>query len=789
MDLTDIKYKLEFDRITSRLKNFVYSDLGEELCDSMKFFSESGELEYELEKVSQMKELLNARGDVPLDGLKDIRRSISKAGIEGHYISPEEFLHILNFLRISRIIKKMISEDSRDFSEDFSVLKRITSDLFFDKILEHNIDITIDETGAVKDSASSNLRKIRRQIITQSGRLRKTLANVMEKISEKDYAREEIITQRDGRFVIPVKVENKRLVHGIIHSSSSTGATVFIEPTETIELNNEITELYFEEKREIESILRELASQLSKNIEPIKNNIRILAEIDFLQAKAKYSIETISSKPIISENHLNLINAYHPVLLQTHKRNEVVPLDICIGDEFNTMVISGPNAGGKTVVLKTVGLNQLMLQSGLHVPAAPESEFRLFDNIFVSIGDDQSLENDLSTFSSHLKYIKEIISKSDQKSLVLIDEIASGTDPVLGSALSASILEYLSENNCISIVTTHNSELKEFAYSTENIENGSLEFNVDNLSPNFKFSTGVPGQSFTFEIARKFDFPEVLLNNAGKYLSENESRLEDLLKELNETKQKFESLKSKYDIENTRLAGLTNIYDQKIKEFKKNEKELRYKAKLDAENIIKNANKLIEKTIKEIRENENSHKEIKKHFSEAAAELTKPDTKDAKEDTEEINKVISGELKINDPVQIKGTKSTGEIISISGNTVTISVNGLAIKTTIDELEKLEKPIKEKKEHSVNSFVEVNEGVINRSLDIRGKYTFEITDSLYRFIDESIRIGLKEISVIHGKGSGKLRDEVHNLLKTNKSVLSYRLGGLSEGDTGVTVIEI
>ncbi|MBS1517615.1 MAG: endonuclease MutS2 [Bacteroidetes bacterium] len=790
MDLKDIKNKLEFEKITGRLINLAYSDPGKELCEDMEFYTSRNELEFELEKVSQMKEFLNVRGDIPLNGLKDIRNSVNKAGIEGYYISPEEFLHILTFLRISRTVKKMLSEQSRDMSGDFSVLRNISKDLFFDKILEHNIEITIDENGQVKDSASSNLRKIRRQINAQSEKLRKTLSDVLNRISEKDYSRDEIITQRDGRFVIPVKAENKRAVHGIIHSSSSTGATVFIEPSETIELNNEITELYFEEKREIESILRELASQLSSNISEIKNNIGILAEIDFLQAKARYSIETISSKPVISDSHINLINAFHPVLLQTHKRAEVVPLDINLGNEFNTLVISGPNAGGKTVVLKTVGLIQLMLQSGLHIPAAAESSLRIYNDIFVSIGDDQSLENDLSTFSSHLKYIKEIISGADSHSLVLIDEIASGTDPVLGSALSASILKYLSDKNCTTIVTTHNSELKEFAYSTDKIENGSLEFNTENLSPNFKFSSGVPGQSFTFEIARKYEFPESLLSDAGMYLSENESRLEDLLKELNETKHKFEMLKNKYDIENSRLSGLTKIYDEKIKELKKNERELKYKARLEAENILKSANKLIEKTVKEIREKENLQKEIKKEFTESAAKLLKPDDEEitAETETEEYPRVTGGKLNVNDPVQIKGTNTSGEIISISENTVTVNVNGLAIKTSADELEKLDRPAKSGSGPGV-SYVEVNEGVINNSLDLRGKYTFEIYDTLNKFLDESIRYGLKEVSIIHGKGSGKLRNEVHKLLQSNNMVKSYRLGKISEGDTGVTIAEL
>ncbi|MCY7361105.1 MAG: endonuclease MutS2, partial [Ignavibacteria bacterium] len=398
MLLKDLKIKLEFDGILKSIKHHTYSDLGISRCDEIEFFTNLSQLNTELDKVAEMKEILGTESDIPLDGLRDIRNSVSKMKIEGYFISPEEFLYILDFLRVSRKISKFISDLYKANNENYKLIYVLTKELFFNKALEHNIEIAIDDNGRVKDNASPNLSKIRKKINSQAERLRKTLAVILKKVSDKDYAQEDIITQREGRYVIPVKAENKRNVAGIIHSSSATGATVFIEPTEIINLNNEITELHFEEKREIEKILRELATQITVHLNEIKINIDILSEIDFIQAKARYAIETISSKPLINSLRLNLINAYHPGLLKTIKLNKVIPLNLYIGDEFNTLVISGPNAGGKTVVLKTVGLIQLMLQSGILVPVNPESEFRLFDNIFISIGDEQSLENDLSTF-------------------------------------------------------------------------------------------------------------------------------------------------------------------------------------------------------------------------------------------------------------------------------------------------------------------------------------------------------------------------------------------------------
>lgn len=787
MDLTELKIKLEFGRITDSIKHHAYSALGENLCDEIIFFTDNEVLNTELDKVVEMKNILSAGNELPLDGLKDISRSLSKIKIEGYYISPEEFLHILDFLKISRNLKKFISDINREQDNSFELINGLAKNLFFNKILEHNIEITIDETGNVRDNASAALSKIRKSINAQSGRLRKTLSSILKKVSEKEFLREDIITQREGRFVIPVKAENKRNVPGIIHGSSGTGATVFIEPSEIINLNNEITELHFEEKREIEKILRQLSAQLGQYTEEIRNNLNILSEIDFIQAKARYAVETESSKPVTGSSYINLIKAYHPGLLKTKKRNEVIPLNLTIGKEFNTLVISGPNAGGKTVVLKTVGLLQLMLQSGMLVPAAPESEFRLFRDIFISIGDEQSLESDLSTFSSHLRSIKEILDRSDNNSLILIDEIASGTDPVLGSALSASILKTFSKRDAYTIVTTHNSELKEFAYSTENIENASLEFDVENLTPNFHFVTGVPGQSFTFEIARKYNFPETVLKDAYGNLDENQSRLEDLLKDLNETKQKYDLLKNKFDIDNSRLKGLTAMYEKKTKELSRNEKEIRYKAKLEAEKIIKDANKLIEKTIKEIKEDKHTPKEIKNEFRSESEKIINISEEEKIADEEET-KILYEEIKVNDTVRIKDSIATGDVMEISDDHISVNINGILMKLKLNDVEKISK-METSTGYSGISNVEINEGKIEYELDLRGNYPAEIEDKIEKFIYDSVNSGLKEVSIIHGKGSGRLRTEVQKLLKKNNAVKSFRQGNWNEGDSGVTILEL
>lgn len=763
------------------MRRYVYSGLGEARCDEMEFSTDPAWIPEELTRVEEVQALINFAGDLPLDGVSDIREILHKIRIEGFYVAPDDFIRIRSFLSASASLRGFAAKRFEESGERFPWFAARCSGLYLDRILEHNISITIDDNGTVKDTASANLRRIRKDINSQSEKLRKSLARILKATAEKEYAREDIITQRDGRFVIPVKVENKNNVPGIIHGASSTGQTVFVEPSETIILNNELTELHFEERREIEKILRELAQQVKNVADKLLANCLILSEIDFVQAKAKYAIELSACKPCISSNEVELITAYHPVLLQTHKRTEVVPLDFSIGKEFNTLVISGPNAGGKTVVLKTVGLLHIMLQHGLLVPVDPKSKMKIFDSVFVSIGDEQSIENDLSTFSSHLKSVKNIIDESDSGSLVMIDEIASGTDPVLGSALSSAILKSLSERGSYTVVTTHNSELKEFAYATKNIENASLEFDSVTLSPTFRFSTGIPGQSFTFEIARKFDFPDSILNESKAYLTENEDRLEDLLKELNETKQRYDELKRKTDIENVRLSGLTRLYDEKLTELVKSEKVLKQKAKLEADSIVKDARKLIEKTVKELREEKLSPK--------AAKELIESERKAIEESIvlHEEPASVGGDIHPGDTVRLRDSNTSGEVMEISGNELTLNINGFTVKVNISEAERISasKALKQ----SVSSATELNEKPVELSLDLRGKYSYEIKDILERFLYEAITNGLNQVNIVHGKGSGKLREEVRRQLKGMKFVKSFRSGNWNEGDAGVTVVEI
>lgn len=780
MNIKELKEKLEFHKITNRISQYFLSDLPSVKIDNLEFLTNRDELIQELRKTDQMRYLINVEGEIDLSGLSDIRYLLKILRIDGSFISSAELLKVLSFLQVSTRVKSYFDSKERTYASECNNLFGICKDIHTDKLLEHNINITVDDDGEVKDSASIELRKLRSSLSSKEEHLRKTLLKLLRHYSEREISQDEIITQREGRFVIPVKVENKRSVPGIIHSASASGSTVFIEPGETIELNNEITEIRYKINREIQRILIEISSQVSEKVSELEVNCEILSEIDFLQAKSKYANEINAVLPKLSESHFNIKNAYHPILLQNHKRSDIIPLDISMDNKIKTIIITGPNAGGKTVALKTVGLLQLMFQCGILLPVADNTEMRLFKDIFVNIGDEQSIDNDLSTFSSHLKSLKGIIDNADSSSLVLIDEICSGTDPLLGSALSSAILKHLTESGVSTIVTTHIGELKIFAYNTEGIENASLEFNHKTLSPNYKFSIGVPGQSFTFEIASKYNYPESILNYARELSGSSGSDLEDLIKELNINKQKFENLKNSNELERARLSGLTKLYESKISELEKNKRLILNEAKLEASGIINNAKKLIDRTIRDIRENKSEIKKVVTGFQRTAKNLTEI------QDTSE--KIEIGEINKGDVVKIKNSGSIGKVIKSDGENVSVNMNGILVKVGLNKLEKIDQS-ELRERNSTDNLIEVNTSEISTELDLRGLYPEEANLLIERFLSEAQINGLNQVSIIHGKGTGKLREAVKQSLKNNPAVKEFRYGNWNEGDTGVTIVSI
>ncbi|MFA5011235.1 MAG: endonuclease MutS2 [Ignavibacteria bacterium] len=775
MNITEVQKKLEFDKICDKLKKYCVSQYGMDKIDRIELYTSAILLKIEFNKLTSLKKFIEAGNDLELDGLRDVREDIERLRIPGNFIQTEKYNWIKSFLRISRIIKSQIKNISEKDENDN--IKKLADGLYSDKVLEHSIESTINETGEVRDSASKNLKRIRDELIDKRDNLRKLLSKLLKRVSEDEYTQDDLITLRDGRSVIPVKVENKRKVPGIIHSSSATGYTVFIEPAETIDLNNEITELTFEEKREVERILRNLSESIARYINELKVNIEILGEIDFIRAKALFAIEYGCVEPELHKDKYLLKNCYHPILIQKLGKNNVIPFNLELIEDLNTIVITGPNAGGKTVALKTVGLLQLMYQYGLMVSVEEGSCFRIFSRYFVVIGDEQSIENSLSSFSSHLKELKDVIENSDSNSLVLIDEICSGTDPKFGSALSASMIKYLSDKNCFTIVTTHIGDLKVFAHNNERFINASLDFNFEKLSPSFNFRIGIPGQSYTFELAEKFKIPSKIIEFASSMVVDDQYKIEDMLSELNTSRIEYEKLIHETLLKKKDVDEMANEYNSKLSAIKQKEKEILNDAREEAANILEEGRGLIERAVKEIKEKEKNVSEIKKEFTEKSKVLLPEEST-----TQETAHVI---LKVGDVVKIKNTSTKGEITEIVKELAVINANGITLKSPLSKLELITAGYINK----YSDYKLILKKAFDTNLDIRGKYSNEITDLLEKFIYEGHINSVEKLTIVHGKGTGNLRKAVHNVLKSNKFVSNFRLGHWNEGDSGVTIVEI
>jgi DNA mismatch repair protein MutS2 len=773
--------KLEFEKIINQIQRYAISEIGREHLKLLQPLTDLSEIRHSLSLVSEMKKIIESEEPLPLDSIPDTRIALQRSAIDNFVLNPADLNHIRLNLIFSRKLKEYFSRKNESYPLLYSLVKSI----YIDKILEYNIDRAIDENGIIKDSATKELGSIRRHIIQKKNHLITSLESLLKQVSEKDWIQEEIITTRDGRMVIPVKAEHKNKVPGFIHTASASGATVFIEPTQTLELNNEIRTLILEEEREIEKILRDLTLQVRKIQCELIENIRILGEIDFIQAKAKYSVALIGHEPRINfAGAYKLQQAYHPLLLYRHSRKDVVPLNFELPEECSTVLITGPNAGGKSVAMKTIGILTLLVQSGCHIPASPDSEIRIFKKIFVDMGDEQSIENDLSSFSSHLKNLKEILNESDSDSLVLIDEIGSGTDPVEGSSIAAAILGQLTDKRSMNIVTTHHGALKAYAFETNGIQNAAMEFDQATLRPTYKYHIGVPGSSFALEMAERMKFPEDVIRKARFIKGTDANKLENLILDLENKSQELQTKLDHVKAEKIKIDTLNQNYQTKITSLEKELKNIKANALDEAKNILQNANRLIENSVREIRETSANRHIVRK---------AKDEIKQAKKDISEVLKKetiqsIFTEFKRGDQVHLKEGKSVGEIISkIDDNYYMVLAGDLRMKIHRKELEmsssKNEPSIKV---HPTTPNLETE---IKQEIDLRGMYAEEAITAVDKFIDNAILSGLHRIDLIHGKGTGALRKKITEHLRKRSSIKSFRFGEWNEGGTGVTIVEL
>jgi DNA mismatch repair protein MutS2 len=775
--------KLDFKVILERIEEKSSSELGKQRIRSIQPFRNVDALSSELNLVSEFKGVLEGDSSFFMDGLHDVRNTLHKAGIENLVLTSTEILRVNSTLQASRRIKSYFQKNG----ERYPLLSSTTSSLLENKILEFNISQAIDENGLIRDSASKELQFIRKNIVSMYETLRDRLEKTLKGIAEKGITQDEIVTTRDGRMVIPVKVEFKSKVPGFIHSSSASGSTVFIEPAETLSLNNEIRELHFREQREIERILRILSLQIAEVRLDFLKSIDILSHLDLLYAKARYSIGIKGNTPRIKEKgSLKIINAKHPILIMRHGTEKVVPLSLDLGEKFTTLLITGPNAGGKSVAMKTAGLLALMVQCGLHIPASPDSEFPIFQNIFVDIGDNQSIENDLSTFGSHILRIKELMDSADERSFVLIDEIGAGTDPAEGGALACSVLKNLTKSGALTIATTHQVSLKAFAYENSGMENAAMEFDLENLLPTYTLRIGVPGSSYALEIAKRLGISSTVLEQAAKFLGEQKTSLEKLLIEFESRSQ---ILKNELEIINSdrlKYKDLVDTYNTKLNDFNKEMNRLKAEALAEAREIARKANSVLEECVREIRNHgadRESIKEAKKLIRDLEAEIKGIEGSISSEAQEDLTSHIAkGDL-----VRLKDGSQVGEVLSIpdSNNMISLAFKSIKLKVKANEIQL----IKENKGVTHSSFINDINIAPDTKIDVRGLYADEAVNVVDKFLDSAVLSGLMHVEIVHGKGAGVLRKRISNFLSSDKRIKSFRTGEWNEGGTGATFVEL
>jgi len=784
---------LEYEKIKNKLKEECITFLGKKLSDNLSPNSDLIKIQKMLNETEEAYKMILRIGRPPLSEIEQVDDYLKRAMIGG-LVTPYGFIQISRVLRVSRELKTYILSQKENLQTEFAILEEIANQITVLKSLEEKIDNAILSEDEISDNASAKLRDIRKKIRVKNENIKDKLNSILNSLSNKKYLQDNIVTIRDGRYVIPVKTENKSSVAGIVHDVSSSGATTFIEPLAVVELNNEIRELEIEEQKEIERVLMELSQFVSQSVDSIKTNQEAIAYLDFVFAKAKLAIDLDASKPELNKNgYLNFKKARHPLL-----EGNVVPIDIYIGEEFNTLVITGPNTGGKTVTLKTVGLLTLMGQSGLFIPASDGSNLAVFDYVAADIGDEQSIEQNLSTFSSHMKNIVQILNEVNDNSLVLFDELGAGTDPVEGAALAMAILNELRSKEIRTIATTHYSQLKIYALTTEKVKNASMEFDIETLSPTYKLLIGLPGKSNAFEISKRLGLPDNIIESAKELMSKENIEFEEVLKSIDQDRKMIEL--EKLEIENLKktLKKLEKELELEKKKMLDEKENIIIEAKQNALKILDDANKQVDDLVRQIREiffeldreKQNKITEVKRDLSEKINKVEQQiiEANEQVKRTKSIKKV-----KVGQTVKVNNINQIGTVLTLpdeKGNLdvqvgiMKISVNISELSSTDDEIineQKLQKRLSKKTLTKSRN--------IKKELDLRGYDIENAIMEIDKYLDDAYLAGLDEVYIIHGKGTGALREGIRSYLNKNKHVESMRYGEYNEGGDGVTVVKL
>ena len=780
MSFAELKRNLEFDKILEHISLRCVSDLGKIRLLNSEPLNSSTELSDELQKVTETRNVFISESGMPVWTFEDVRPYLSKIEPLESYLDPGECQLVNNILEISAEVSKFFSKQG----EKYPNLIRMITGLDPLENLNKLIISTVEPGGEIYDNASPELKRIRNEITRISKQINIKLDRILEKQSE--YLQENYVTLREGRLVLPVREFSVKKVPGIVHGQSATGQTHYIEPFSVVALNNEMHELYMQEKREIILILKRLSANIRQHSAQIHLNQNILVTLDVLQAKAQYANSINAVAPEInSEFSWQFENGYHPLLLKK-LAEQAVPLSVTIGEDYRILIVSGPNAGGKTVALKTIGLLQLLFQCGFHIPVKEKAKFPICAEIYTVIGDDQSIEDDLSTFSSHIKKLNDIVAKAKHRSLVLIDEIGTGTDPSEGAALAIAVLEELNRAGLVTLVTTHHGELKVFAHKMPNVQNAAMQFDRDTLAPKFRLEMGMPGSSYAFDISRRLGVNPKLLERAQSILGSSRHDLEEMILELSDVKQEYEDRLSSLSLKKSELAGMHALYRTRSDELQQKKKQFEKDALNQAQDMLNRVNQTIETVIREIRESE-ANKQVIKNGRARLKELKEEVSGKLSRD-EKPAELKPADLREGMPVRNLRFGVRGKVARIYSdkNEVEIETSGMKMIVPVVDLV-LEKNI----DHQAEKAHTVRESTpsVSNEISVRGMTADEAVMELERYLDIALQSDWHEIRIIHGKGTGILRKRIHEYLKKHKQVSSFRLGSVGEGDTGVTIINL
>lgn len=779
----DIEEKLGFDQIRDHLVRFCQSERGERLALKAKPTEKYEVLVRWLQQVKEMIRLKGSSDDKVSFEFPDIDEYLIKIKVPGSFLDPQDFHELKRGVNTLTSWVQFFQKKGEEYPELFSLSKKIE----VDPNLAIHIDKVIDDRGEVKDSASPELSDIRTKIAKSERSVRSAIQKILKKAKEDQFTDEDsTLTVRDGRLVIPVKAEHKKRIAGFVHDESATGQTVYLEPGEVLDLNNQVRELKYAEKREVIRILIALSDHVRANFDDLNNGSDLLEKLDFIHAKALLADLIGGVVPEVEKTTgFSMINAIHPLLFLSHKQSgkPVVPLTLSLDRDKRILIISGPNAGGKSVALKTVGLLQYMIQSGLPVSVGEETKMGFFTSIFIDIGDTQSIEDDLSTYSSHLTSMKFFLKETDKKSLFLIDEFGKGTEPQFGGAIAESVLTELNHKRAFGIVTTHYQNLKKIGDETPGLVNGAMKYDLDALEPLFELEVGKPGSSFAFEIAGKIGLPDEIIESARKKIGSSHVAYDQLLNQLEKEKAKFEKLSKKLEKDQAGISLVRKDYEDLRAMLEEDKRRIIREAKQEANRIIEGANKDVERVIREIKESKAS-----KERTKAARE--KLDQKKSQFEDKPAKKIPS--LKAGDVVTVIGQDTTGTIQKLKGKQAEVIFGSLKSIISVDKLQKANAAPQVSYQKKVKRMgIDLSDKManFNHEISIRGMRADEAMNKVESFIDEALLIGVDEIRIVHGKGHGVLREIVRNVSKGHPSIASVEDEHADRGGAGISILKL